>query len=129
MLDTNIASIGLKGMFQYWINRHNTAYEEICISVLTKAEIIYGIHKNRSSKLENLAVNLFSQIEILPWDEVAAETYGELRNDMRKQGLSLARIDMLIAAHAKSRDLTLVTNDQAFYQAKHLLQLADWSQA
>ena len=65
---------------------------------------------------------------ILPWDSAAARTYGQLRADQERKGRPLSVEDMMIAAHASSQGLTLVTHDQVFSFVDGL-KTEDWTVA
>ena len=129
MLDTNTASYIIKG--------HPAAIRErllhvpmmnICLSAITEAELLRGVAKKPDAKHLPIAVNEFLlRVEILPWDSLAAKTYAELRTACEKEGKPLGTMDMLIAAHAKAESIILVTNDQAFFNLAHKLDLEDWT--
>jgi tRNA(fMet)-specific endonuclease VapC len=63
---------------------------------------------------------------ILPWDSAAARTYGQLRADQERKGRPLSVEDMMIAAHASSQGLTLVTHDSVFSFVDGL-KTEDWT--
>ena len=62
----------------------------------------------------------------MPWDEAAAEHYGAIRATLEKRGASLGAMDRLIAAHARSRGATLVSNDVRHFDRVEGLLLANW---
>ncbi len=125
MLDTNIVAAALKNNPGVRARLTQVSNRDVCISVITLAELRYGLHK-RASKHRDLLVNTFLQaVNILPWDEQAAECHGALRAELEKKGISLAPLDMQIAAHALAINATLVTNDQAFRQL-HEITVVDW---
>jgi len=59
----------------------------------------------------------------LSFDDVAAVEYGIIRADLQKRGAIIGQLDMLIAAHAKSRNLTLVTNNTREFERVEGLEL------
>ncbi|WP_372438887.1 PIN domain-containing protein, partial [Pandoraea sputorum] len=61
-----------------------------------------------------------------PWDSHVANCYGDLRASMERVGKPLGNLDMMIAAHAKATNASLISNDQAFRQIKGLHTL-DWT--
>jgi tRNA(fMet)-specific endonuclease VapC len=68
----------------------------------------------------------FIGLEILDFDSGAAIEYGRIRATLRKKGTPIGQMDMLIAAHAKSKGLTLVTNNVSEFERVDGLKLEDW---
>lgn len=128
MLDTNMVSFVIKGNPISVRDKLITIpMEDVCISAITEAELLHGVAKKPEAKNLALAVNEFLlRVEVLPWNSVVANSYAHFRASCEKQGKALSAMDMLIAAHAISVNAILVTNDQAFYQLEHLLELEDW---
>lgn len=131
MLDTNTASYIIKGKPDVIKQRLlSVPMVNVCISAITEAELLRGVAKKPEAKRLPIVVNEFLlRVEILPWDSMAAKTYAALRTACEKEGKSLGTMDMLIAAHAKAEGVVLVTNDQAFYNVGHLLELEDWTKS
>lgn len=102
--------------------------ENIVISVVTQAELLYGVaRKGKPAALSALISAFLSRIRVLVWDCDAATAYGELRASCTARGVSLGALDMMIAAHAVSVKATLVTNDKAFAMLPDgVLTLEDW---
>ena len=97
------------------------------ISVITEAELYYGLAKRPEAKQLHLVVEEFlKRVDVLPWDSVIVKNYGFIRAEMESQGKNLAPLDMLIAAHALSVDAVLVTFDMAFYEVGGLT-IEDWT--
>lgn len=86
--------------------------EDACLSAITYAELRYGAEKSRQ-RIENLETlqRLRRLIEVKPFDETASEQYGIIRAQLEKKGQLIGGHDLLIAAHAKSLGLILVTNN------------------
>jgi tRNA(fMet)-specific endonuclease VapC len=128
LLDTNIVSYLLKEQMPA-IHRHiNKANpDSLATSSISEAEVFYGISKRPGSvRLQSAAENFFSVVTVLPWDSAAARTYGQLRADQERKGRTLSVEDLMIAAHALSLNLTLVTHDQAFSIVDGL-KTEDWT--
>jgi tRNA(fMet)-specific endonuclease VapC len=99
----------------------------IAVSAITEAELRYGIARNPNAIRRRASVESFlGNARILPWDSAAARTYGQLRADQQRKGLSLSVEDLMIAAHALSLELTLVTHDQVFAFVDGL-KTEDWT--
>jgi tRNA(fMet)-specific endonuclease VapC len=116
MLDTNIVSYLLKNQFPTVELRYNvTAPGTIAISSISEAEVFFGIAKRPgAARLKTAAEEFFAEAAVLPWDSAAARTYGQLRANQERKGRPLSVEDMMIAAHALSLGLTLVTHDSVF---------------
>ncbi|WP_417314348.1 type II toxin-antitoxin system VapC family toxin [Enterobacter sp.] len=128
MLDTNMVS-HLVRQHPEVVNRYSRiAPDEMCISSVTEAELLYGLAKKRSKTLQETILEFLKTITICDWDSEAAATYGELRAAMEKRGKVMGDLDQLIAAHAISRGTTIVTNDRAFGMVQDLI-VEDWTHA
>lgn len=129
MLDTNICIFALKNRLPdlaLQFMKHNA--DDICISSITYAELMYGAEKSHYSFRNRTAILLFlSAFTILPFDVAAATEYGKIRAALEKAGTPIGPMDMLIAAHAKSQQLTVVTNNTREFQRVEDLPLEDWS--
>lgn len=102
--------------------------DDICVSSITYAELEYGINKSNKREQNRLAVTmLMSQIEILSYDSLAAMHYGEIRSSLEKSGNVIGPNDLLIASHARSRGLILVTNNISEFRRVDGLRIADWT--
>lgn len=128
MLDTNIVSYLLKGQMLAVRSRFNrVTAEHIAISVITEAEILYGLARISGARRRRFAAEVFlAGITRLPWDSVAAASFAALRAEQERKGKSLSVEDMMIAAHALSLGLTLVTHDHAFSFVDGL-KTEDWT--
>ena len=67
-----------------------------------------------------------SEIQIVPFDDLAAQAYGVVKADLQKKGTPIGPLDILIAAHAKALNLTLVTNNTKEFARVDGLELEDW---
>jgi tRNA(fMet)-specific endonuclease VapC len=85
---------------------------EVGISSISIAELEYGVYKSQRKEQNRIALSQFLiPLEILPFDEQAAQTYGRIRAELECQGIVIGSMDMLIASQAMSLGLTLVTNN------------------
>lgn len=99
---------------------------DVTLSSLTVAELHYGVEKSSAIDKNKEALGFFlTPFEILDFDITAAEEYGRIRSSLEKSGKPIGSIDMLIAAHAVSQDLILVTHDRDFDRISKL-KTQDW---
>ena len=128
LLDTNTVSHLIKRHPRVTQRLLALPMHSICISAITAGELAFGLAKRPQALALKAAVDEFMRhVEVLPWDEGVAQTYGELRAQLQSQGAPLGALDMQIAAHAVSINATLVSSDQAFLQIKNM-DLEDWTQ-
>ena len=115
LLDTNIVSHFLRGDTSVITKLTARPIGSVYISVITKAELLYGVAKrNNSPKLHQLVQGFLSHVETLPWSIDVAKAYAELRVMSEAQGVTIASMDLMIAAHAVSLNKILVSRDKAF---------------
>ncbi len=101
---------------------------DVGISSITLAELEYGIVKSQQSEKNRMALNQFLiSLEIVKFDEKASNIYGVVRAELERKGLVIGAMDMLIAAHAISLDLILVTNNVKEFSRIPNLRLENWA--
>lgn len=99
----------------------------VSISAITAGELAYGLAKRPEAVALKAAVNEFlRRVDVLPWDEAVAQTYGALRAQLQSQGIGVSALDMQIAAHAMHINAKLVSSDKAFSTIEQLCA-EDWS--
>lgn len=128
MLDTNICIYIIKHQPENVIRKFmELDPDDICISSITYAELAYGVEKSQARDKNRIALTvLLSEIQIVPFDDLAAQVYGMVRADLQKKGTPIGPLDTLIAAHAKALNLTLVTNNTRGFARVDSLLLEDW---
>ena len=128
MLDTNICIYVIKERPRAALEKFNEASNAgICISIVTYAELQYGVERSSSRKLNQRIINDFtSRLSILDWDAPAAKSYAKIRTQLEKKGTPIGNMDMLIAAHAQSRDMSLVTNNIKEFKRVRNLNCVNW---
>ncbi|MBF0201706.1 MAG: type II toxin-antitoxin system VapC family toxin [Desulfamplus sp.] len=100
---------------------------QIGISSITVSELHYGVAKSQQKKKNSKRLEEFlTPFVILPYDENASKYYGTIRSDLESQGNVIGPLDILIAAHAISEDLTLVTNNEKEFQRIDSLKVENW---
>lgn len=128
LLDTNIVSYFLQRQMPQVSRRFQRATTgAIAISTITEAEVLYGLACKPGALHLRVAAELFlASVERPPWDSAAARSYAALRLRQRHKGRSLSAEDLMIAAHALSLGLVLVTHDKAFSHVDGL-RTEDWT--
>jgi tRNA(fMet)-specific endonuclease VapC len=100
---------------------------DIGVSTITVSELYYGAVKSRNAKLNLQRIEEFlTPLEILPYDQDATALYGEIRSDLEQKGNIVGPLDMLIAAHALSHDIPLVTNNEREFKRIDRLMVENW---
>jgi tRNA(fMet)-specific endonuclease VapC len=128
MLDTNAASALIRGRVGAAL-QSLLAERDVCISVITEAELRFGMTRRPdATRLARIVEAFLRDIPSLPWTSATAMAYAELRTGMETQGIGLSAMDLLIATHALVEDRTLISADRAFAQVPGL-RVLDWSAA
>jgi tRNA(fMet)-specific endonuclease VapC len=128
LLDTNIC-IGLIRQQPKGLIKQLTSYKpgDIGISTITIAELIHGAQKSSHIEQNMTALDQFLlPLEIADFDQSAAFVYGYIRNHLESKGTVIGSMDMLIAAHALSLDVALVTNNTREFKRVPDLKMEDW---
>ena len=128
LLDTNICIYLIKKKPLQVLERLRTlAIAEVGISAITLAELEFGVAKSSRPEQNTEALQAFvAPLEILPFDDRAACRYGAIRAYLESQGQPIGSLDMLIAAHADSLSLTLVTNNLREFRKVPRLSVESW---
>ncbi|MBD2542889.1 type II toxin-antitoxin system tRNA(fMet)-specific endonuclease VapC [Planktothricoides raciborskii] len=130
LLDTNICIYIIKQKPAKVLEKFQRLNpSDVGISSITLAELEYGIAKSQQSDKNRIALNQFLiTLEIVKFDEKASNIYGDVRAELERKGLVIGAMDMLIAAHAISLDLILVTNNVKEFSRIPNLRLENWAE-
>jgi tRNA(fMet)-specific endonuclease VapC len=128
MLDTNICIFTIKNRPQQVRDAFNRSHDQLCISSVCLMELIYGAERSASPE-KNLSVveGFVARLEVLPYDEMAANHSGQLRAELARSGTPIGPYDQLIAGHARSRGLIMVTNNRPEFDRVPGLRVEDWT--
>lgn len=127
MLDTDTCSYILREHSPDVLERlNNVARSDVAISTVVSAELRYGALRVKSKKLAATIEDWLALFEIAPWDDDAAQAYARIRTAVEAKGRPIGNLDLLIAAHALSRDATLVTHNTRHFAQVPGLRLANW---
>lgn len=127
LLDTNAVSAILRQREPVCARAASVPLSSLSISSVTAGELHYGVAKRpQATALARLVREFLRYTDILPWSDVIAPHYGTLRAALEVKGISIAPLDLMIAAHALAVDATLVSADQALLQID-IIRIEDWS--
>lgn len=102
---------------------------DVGISSITVSELQYGVSKSKQREKNQQRLNEFLlPMKILAFDENAAKCYGDIRYQLERQGQIIGPLDLLIAAHAISEQLIIVTNDDKEFRRIENLTVENWAE-
>ena len=129
MLDTNICIYLIKEHPASVLDRFAShPVGDIGVSVITLAELEYGIAKSSRPARNRAALEQFvSPLEIASFDRRATAAYGRLRTILERKGQPIGSMDLLIAAHATSLDVRLITHNVKEFGKVPGLRIEDWA--
>ncbi|MGU9851427.1 type II toxin-antitoxin system tRNA(fMet)-specific endonuclease VapC [Pseudomonas koreensis] len=127
MLDTNICIFTIKNKPQIVRESFNRHSGQLCISAITLMELIYGAEKSAAPE-RNLSVveGFVARLEVLAFDNDAAAQAGMIRSELAKAGTPIGPYDQMIAGHARSQGLIVVTNNVREFERVSGLRIEDW---
>lgn len=127
MLDTNLCIRVLRDRHQGLRERFNVEAASLCISTVTLAELLYGAEKSQRPVETRHEVERFAaRLEVLPFDADAAAHYANIRADLERKGQVIGAYDMMIAGHARSRGLVVITGSLREFTRVEGLRSEDW---
>jgi tRNA(fMet)-specific endonuclease VapC len=126
MLDTDTVSFALRGQGQVATRLLAHRPSEICMSSLTLAELRYGAARRRSRKLDRLIDAFADSVTVADFDREAADRFGVVGALLSRRGAPIGTVDTLIAAHALTLSLTLVTNNETHFSRVPGLKIETW---
>ena len=129
MLDTDTSSYIMKRSNDSVLRRlKKTLVSDVCISVITKAELLFGVEMSpRRPPDEAALVAFLAYVGVLDFPDQAALDYAKIRADLQKKDTIIGANDLLIAAHAGSLGLTLVTNNTREFRRVPHLTTENWT--
>ena len=128
MLDTNICIYIIKKKPEQVLGQlKNARISDIGVSSITLSELAYGAEKSSRPDQNRIALaEFFAPLEILSYDDMAAQEYGKIRVYLERHGTPIGSMDMLIAAHALSLNCTLVTNNEREFSRIQSFKIENW---
>jgi tRNA(fMet)-specific endonuclease VapC len=102
--------------------------DDVCISVITKSELLFGVEMSPRRQHHELALSTFLRyVEVLDFPDEACVHYAKIRADLKTRGAMIGANDLFIAAHARSLGLTLVTNNTREFGRIRNLTIENWT--
>lgn len=128
LLDTNTCIYIIKQKPVSVFEKFKTiAPGQVALSVITLSELEYGARKSAAVEKNLTALHQFTiPFDILPFDYNATVEYGIIRAGLEAQGTPIGPLDTLIAAHARSLNYVLVTNNEKEFCKVNGLQVENW---
>jgi tRNA(fMet)-specific endonuclease VapC len=128
LLDTNVCIYLIRAKPRSILERFNDhAVGDIGISVITLAELEYGVGKSSKPAKNRAALDQFvAPLDVVAFDRSATGVYGRLRATLEKRGQSIGSMDLLIAAHALSLNVRLVTHNVREFNRVPGLRVETW---
>jgi tRNA(fMet)-specific endonuclease VapC len=129
MLDTDICSYVMKRSNDVLLKRlQKVPASDVCVSVITKSELLYGVEVSPRRQQDDAALNAFlNYVEVLDFPDQASSHYAQVRSHLKKLGAMIGGNDLFIAAHARSLGLTLVTHNTREFGRVPRLSIEDWT--
>ena len=129
MLDTDTSSYIMKRSSDSVLKRlKRTPVNDVCISVITKSELLFGVEMSPRKQQDEAALGAFlDYVEVLDFSDQAFRDYAKIRSDLKRRGAMIGANDLFIAAHARSLGLTLVTNNTREFGRVPHLTIENWT--
>ena len=127
MLDTNALSDLIRNPRGALMQRlAATEPDAVCTSIVVACELRFGASKKGSEALTQRVEQLLDTLTVLPLDAPADQHYADIRAALERAGTPIGSHDLLIAAHARSRGITLVTHNIREFARVPGLRVEDW---
>lgn len=128
LLDTNVCVDYLNGRFPAVTERiQQSSPQDLCTSSIVVAELRYGADRSSSRHRNHRRLDvLTAEIACVGFDVQAAAIYGRVRADLEAKGSPIGANDMLIAAHALSLGVVLVTDNRREFERVEGLEVESW---
>lgn len=127
LLDTNLCIRVLRDRPASLRGRFNAEADTLCIPTIVLTELLYGAAKSQKPADGRREVERFaSRLQVLPFDAPAADHAADIRAVLEGQGRTIGGYDLLIAGHARSRGLIVVTGNLREFARVDGLRCEDW---
>lgn len=127
MLDTNILSDLIRNPRGASVRRLEAIEPDaVCTSIVVACELRFGVRRKGPDVLTQRVEQLLDTLAVLPLDPPADRHYADIRARLEQAGTLIGSHDLFIAAHARSRGMTLVTNNTREFARVPGLRVEDW---
>jgi tRNA(fMet)-specific endonuclease VapC len=129
LLDTNICIYAMKHHPSVLRRMQQAKHEGLCVSAIVAAELAFGVARSAVAHREKNEASLkrfLAAMSVQPWPMDAIWAYGEQRQALKQAGTPIGELDLLIAIHAQTLGLTLVTNNTREFERIDGLKLENW---
>ena len=129
MLDTDTCSYIMRRSPDSVVKRlAKVPVSDVCISVITKSELLYGVEISPKHRQDEAALAAFLRyVEVLDFPDSASPHHATIRADLKTRGTMIGANHLLIAAHARSLGLTLITNNTREFRRVRNLSIENWT--
>jgi tRNA(fMet)-specific endonuclease VapC len=127
MLDTDISSYIIKRRPPTLAEKFEKQADTLSVSVITAAELRFRAEKAGRPKLVELVEAYLERLAILDWTNEVSGHYARIRTELERSGKPIGNMDLLIASHAVSQGITLVTNNLKHFSSVPGLKVEVWS--
>jgi tRNA(fMet)-specific endonuclease VapC len=129
MLDTDTCSYIMRRSHDAVLKRlAKVPVSDVCISVITKSELLYGVEVSPKRRQDEAALAAFLRyVEVLDFPDKASPHYAKIRAELKTRGAMIDANDLLIAAHARGLGLTLITNNTREFGRVRGLAIENWT--
>ena len=127
MLDTDISSYIIKRRPETLVESFEKHAETLSVSVITAAELRFGAEKAGRPVLVDLVEAYLERLAILDWTNEVTSHYARIRTALERSGKPIGNMDLLIASHAVSQGMTVVTNNIKHFSNVPNLKVEVWS--
>ena len=129
MLDTDMATYAIRGRHPALDERlAAVAPEDLCISAVTRGELLYGVQlKEGADRLSRLVDQFLERVACVPWDADAATHFATVAAQLHRAGTPIGSMDTMIAGHAIALGTVLVTNNERHFSRVSGLRIENWA--
>lgn len=128
LLDTNTISFHIRRSSASLQRRlRRTPAKAVALSVITEMEIRYGLARNPSLRVAPLVEDFLAGVTILPLTSEVAGHHARIRAELDREGKPIGPLDLMIASHAVTLGLTLITSDLREFRRVRGLRCEDWT--
>jgi tRNA(fMet)-specific endonuclease VapC len=127
MLDADTVSYAIRGQGHVAERLLEHRPSELCLSSITLGELKFGAEVKRSPKLHGAIRRFMADVAVVSFDEAAADRFASLAAALSRRGEPVGTFDTLVASHALSLGLTVVTNNTKLYGRVPGLKVENWA--